>query len=138
MTEQYSPQDTYEIIENDNEEVMILIFANGNAPQKPTFSLDKKNKALELSKSPDEQIVLDGLQPETLVKLNKLETLYVCEIKYNEKETADNEIVYAYAATLKKKVASHEQKAQNQPQQQETLTQKARKARENILKSNNE
>lgn len=102
MTEQYSPQDTYEIIENDNGEVMILTFANGDGPKNPTFSLDKKNRALELFKNPNEQLVLDGLQPETLVKLNKLETLYVCEMKYNEEQTADNEIVYAYAATLKK------------------------------------
>ena len=132
------PHNVYELMENDEGEVMVLIFAGEGKPQNPTFALYEKEKLIEITRSKNDIILIEGLQPEAIEKLKKLKTLYVCEMKYNENPEAENEIVNAYAATVKKKPNNiQEQSSPKAQPQEETLAEKARKARENLLNKNN-
>ena len=132
-----NPQNVYELMENDEGEVMVLIFAGEGKPQNPTFALYEKEKLIEIIRSKNDIVLIEGLQPEAMEKIKKLKTLYVCEMKYNEKPEAENEIVNAYAATVKKKPSSpQEQNSQEAQPQEETLAEKARKARESLLNKN--
>lgn len=130
MTKQpKNPTDVYELMENSEGEVMALIFADDTAPQNATFYLNEKEKRIELTRAQNNIVFIDGLQPESIQKIKKLTKLYVCEIKYNKDKDAENEIQYVYAANKKEPVAEDKPTppAQN-------ITDKAKKAREKILK----
>ena len=107
--EKQDPQNVYELMENDDGEVMVLLFAGEGTPQNPSFTLDETNRLIELSRSKNDIVLIEGLLPDAVEKLKKLSVLYVCEMKYNENPEAENEILHAYAAALKKK----EQPTQN-------------------------
>ena len=101
--EKQDPQNVYELMENDDGEVMVLLFAGEGTPQNPSFALDETNRLIELSRSKNDIVLIEGLLPDAVEKLKKLSVLYVCEMKYNENPEAENEILHAYAAALKKK-----------------------------------
>lgn len=104
--EKQDPQNVYELMENDDGEVMVLLFAGEGTPQNPSFTLDEANRLIELSRSKNDIVLIEGLLPNAVEKLKKLSVLYVCEMKYNENPEAENEILHAYAAALKKKRAA--------------------------------
>ena len=132
-----NPQNVYELMENDAGEIMVLIFAGEDKPVNPTFTLKEREKLIEITRSKNDIILIEGLQPDTIEKIKNLKTLYVCEMKYNENPKAENEIVNAYAATVKKKADNPQKEPLKTPNQQEdSLAEKARKARENILNKN--
>ena len=133
---QVIPEDTYELIENDKGEIMALIYADEKQPQNPSFALNENSRRIELERCKDDLIFIDGLQPEAIEKLKSISNLYVCEMKYNPDENAESEIVHAYIAPLKKK-DREDPKPQEKPKPQptqESLSEKARQARENVLK----
>lgn len=130
--EKQDPQNVYELMENDDGEVMVLLFAGEGTPQNPSFTLDEANQLIELSRSKNDIVLIEGLLPDAVEKLKKLSVLHVCEMKYNENPEAENEILHAYAAALKKK-EQPQQNADAKPAAQESLSEKARKARENVL-----
>lgn len=102
MVKDIDPKNVYELIENDNGEMMVLLFADDKAPQNSTFCLNETKKVLELYRNKDNTVSIEGLKTETMKKIKNLDKIYVCELKYNEDENAENEIIYAYAANLKK------------------------------------
>ena len=133
-----NPQNVYELMENDAGEIMVLIFAGEGKPVNPTFYLNEKEKLIEITRSKNDIVLIEGLQPDTIEKIKKLKTLYNCEMKYNENPEAENEIVNAYAAALKKKaIEPQNELLKAEASQEETLAEKARKARENLLNKNN-
>ena len=105
------PKNVYELMENDAGEIMVLIYAGEGKPINPTFMLNEKEKLIEIMRSKKDIILIEGLQPESIQKIKKIKTLYVCEMKYNENPEAENEIVNAYAAALKKKSSSPSRKS---------------------------
>ncbi len=129
-------QDSYELMQNDNGDVMVMLYANDSKPSNPSFCINEYMQQLELSRNAKDVILIEELQPETLEKLKTLNTIYVCELKYNQEhpDAEDAEIVYAYAATLKKK-----EPFPPRPKKEATLQEKAQQSREKILeKRNNE
>lgn len=84
----------YDLLENDNGEFMLLINAMRAKPQNPSFSLNKKEKTLELKRG-TQVVILKDLKSTTFKNLNNLKEIYVCEIDEKEKE-----VVYAYTADL--------------------------------------
>ena len=82
--EKQDPQNVYELMENDDGEVMVLLFAGEGTPQNPSFTLDETNRLIELSRSKNDIVLIEGLLPDAVEKLKKLSVLYVCEMKYNE------------------------------------------------------
>lgn len=111
--EKQDPQNVYELMENDDGEVMVLLFAGEGTPQNPSFTLDETNRLIELSRSKNDIVLIEGLLPDAVEKLKKLSVLYVCEMKYNENPEAENEILHAYAAALKKKSSRGKTPTQN-------------------------
>ena len=93
--EKQDPQNVYELMENDDGEVMVLLFAGEGTPQNPSFTLDEANRLIELSRSKNDIVLIEGLLPDAVEKLKKLSVLYVCEMKYNENPEAENEILHA-------------------------------------------
>lgn len=111
--EKQDPQNVYELMENDDGEVMVLLFAGEGTPQNPSFTLDEANRLIELSRSKNDIVLIEELLPDAVEKLKKLSVLYVCEMKYNENPEAENEILHAYAAALKKKSSRSKTPTQN-------------------------
>lgn len=133
-----SAKNVYELMDNDAGEVMVLLYAGEGKPANPTFLLDEKNKLIEISRSKDDLVLIEGLKSDAINKIKKLETLYVCEMKYNDNPDAENEILYAYAASLKKKEPNRLAKTQSrdtESETKETVAERARKAREKILET---
>ena len=96
---------TYEIIENEKGEVLILLYAGKKAPKNPTFFLNKHDKYCKITRNPEDIVLIEDLTDEYIEKISKLTTLYVCELKYeeNKSDNKDSDIVYAYKATKRKK-----------------------------------
>lgn len=135
MTEtQNKAPNVYELMENDNGEVMVLLYAGEQPPLRPAFMLDEKEACIELYRNPVDTVRIEGLVVETIEKIKTVDILYVCEMKYNENPESENEILFAYPATLKKKDQEEQQQnSQNEPSQQESLSERLRKAREKVL-----
>lgn len=125
----FSPRDVYELVENDKGEVMVLIYAKDPAPHNSTFYLDIQNGGLKLNRTKEDTLLIAGLKPTAINKLKTLKRLYVCELKYTEDKNDENEIVYAYSASLQKNVKM-EEKA---PKKEKSTAEKAKAAREKVL-----
>lgn len=121
------PRNVYELMENDDGEIMLLLYAGDVAPQNSTFRINVQKKALELFRSPKDTVIIDGLTTESIAKLQDIDKLYVCEMKYNETPNSENEIVYAYTTTPLPQTTKAETK-------EPSISEKAKKAREKILK----
>ena len=121
------PQDIYELLENDNNEIMVLLYAVDSAPQDPSFTINEKRSCMILHRNPEDNVSITGLALETFQKLKKLDTLYVCEMNYSEDENEENKIVYAYQVPPKKE--------DNKAIKEETLSEKAKKASEKLKKA---
>lgn len=128
-----SPRDVYELVENDKGEIMIIIYAKDPAPQNPTFSLNQLGCVLKINRTKEDTLHIAGLEIESVHKLSKIKQLYVCEIKYKENADDNSEIVNVYTASLKKE----QQTAIKTPTKQETISEKAQKAREKAIKKTN-
>ena len=96
---------TYEIIENEKGELLILLYEGSKAPENPIFFLNKHEKYVKLTRNIEDIVLIEGLTDEYVEKISKLSTLYVCELQYeeNKNDESDSQIVYAYQATKRKK-----------------------------------
>lgn len=119
------PRNVYELIESDTEDLMVLIYASETQPQSPFFKINEKRKTIELYRAKNDLIIINNLKSETIEKLRNISQIYICEMKYNEDPNAENEIIYAYTAQKREPATD---------KKEETLSEKARKARELITK----
>ena len=119
------PRNVYELIESDTEDLMVLIYASETQPQSPFFQINEKRKTIELYRAKNDLIIINNLKSETIEKLRNISQLYICEMKYNEDPNAKNEMIYAYTAQKREPATD---------KKEETLSEKARKARELITK----
>ena len=90
--------DIYELLENEQKEIMVLIYTNSIPPENPKFILNEKSLCLEIYRNKKEVIILNGLQKETIEKIKKLDIVYVCELSNLSNDENDDKIVYAYTA----------------------------------------
>lgn len=93
---------TYEIIENNEGEMMVMLYAHPNTPQNPSFHLNEKKHCLELNRNSEQTIVIEDIAEDYVEKIKKQTNLYVCELAYSEAENDESEIVHAYVVPLKK------------------------------------
>lgn len=127
----------YELLENDLGEIMLLIYADEQAPENPTFRLNKEEKYLELIRKEKQIVIINGLKPETIEKLAKLDKLYVSEMKDQTTPESQNGILYAYTATLQVSPTQENtptQETTTPPKEELSLADKAKSAREKLLK----
>lgn len=99
MTENYD-NITYDFVVNDEDEVMLLLYAGELAPATETrIVLDAENHSAELFRNDDESIVLEAIPDEIFDSLIDADKLLVCELSKTENED-DSRIVYAYEADI--------------------------------------
>ncbi len=99
MTENYD-NITYDFVVNDEDEVMLLLYAGESAPATETrIVLDAENHSAELFRNDDESIVLEAIPDEIFDSLIDADKLLVCELSKTENED-DSRIVYAYEADI--------------------------------------
>lgn len=120
------PQDTYELLENDNNEIMVLLYAVDSTPYDPYFTINERRSCLIIHRNPNDNVFAMGLAPETINKLKKLDVIYVCELNYTTNEEEENKIIHAYKAPLKKEEPT--------VQKTQTLSEKAKMASEKLKK----
>ena len=123
--------DSYEILENENNEIMILLYAGQTEPANSTYRINEYARHIVIKRNSKDTLYIEQLSDEYINKIKKLDTLYVCELKYNEnlKEDEETDIVYAYASALEKEDTTQ----QKQEEPQETILDKAKKSREKVL-----
>ena len=99
MTENYD-NITYDFVVNDEDEVMLLLYAGESAPATETrIVLDAENHSAELFRNDDDSIVLEAIPDEIFDSLIDADKLLVCELSKTENED-DSRIVYAYEADI--------------------------------------
>ena len=90
---------TYDFVVNDEDEVMLLLYAGENKPADAKIVLDVENNSAELFRNENESIVLDGVPDNLFDSLADADKLLVCELSDTENEE-DSKIVYAYEADI--------------------------------------
>lgn len=90
---------TYDFVVNDEDEVMLLLYAGENKPADAKIVLDVENNSAELFRNENESIVLDGVPDNIFDSLADADKLLVCELSNTENEE-DSKIVYAYEADI--------------------------------------
>lgn len=91
-------KDIYELLENNEKEIMVLLYTNSIPPENPKFILNETYRRLEIYRSKKEVLFLNGLQKETIEKIKKLNIIYICELDSSEDVAEENKIIYAYTA----------------------------------------
>ena len=143
--------ESYEIIENENNEIMILIYAGPTEPANSTYTINEYAKHIILKRNSKDTLYIEQLSDEHMQKIKKLNTNYVCELKYNEnlKEDEETDIVYAYASTKEIPAQNKKQETNNTPKKdankettneepkQENILEKAKKTWEKLLAKKN-
>ncbi len=90
---------TYDFVVNDEDEVMLLLYAGETEPLAAKIVLDIENSSAELFRNKNETIVLDAIPDTIFDSLADADKLLVCELSDAEKEE-DSKIVYAYEAEI--------------------------------------
>ena len=89
----------YDFVVNDEDEVMLLLYAGNEEPENARFVLNVSENTAELYRNDNECVVLENIPDDIFNSLADADKLLVCEISDTEKEE-DSEIVYAYEADL--------------------------------------
>ncbi len=125
----------YDIIENDKEEILILLYASKEAPDNPSFFLNENKKYIRLTRNTKDIILIEDIEEKYIKKISKQPCLYVCELKYDEtlKEGDESEIVYAYSALPKAEVKA--KKKTQKTEENNTLKEKIAKIKNKYQKA---
>lgn len=90
---------TYDFLINDEDEVMLLLYARPTPPEQPVFELDDDHKSAVLIRNQQDSISLQDIPNEILDALQDTDKLLVCELNLTDEEK-DTQIVYAYEAEV--------------------------------------
>ncbi|MBR2274203.1 MAG: hypothetical protein IJ864_05210 [Alphaproteobacteria bacterium] len=94
-------KNTYELLENDEGQMMVLLYAGPKSPQNPSFYFNENLNTLEITRNKNDIVSIEEIPLETIEKVKKLTQLYICEMKYTENEEDESEIMRAYAVPQK-------------------------------------
>ncbi len=89
----------YDFVVNDEDEVMLLLYASNSEPKNARFILNIDANSAELYRNENECIVLENIPNNIFDSLADVDKLLVCEISDTEKEE-DSEIIFAYEADI--------------------------------------
>lgn len=87
----------YDFVINDDNEVLLLLYASQSEPSEAHFRLKSENRSVELSRNAKEVLVLDNVPENILELLSAAKKLLVCELKDAPKDE-DVEVAYVYEA----------------------------------------
>lgn len=89
----------YDFVVNDEDEVMLLLYAGKSEPENAKIVLNVATNKAELYRNSQECVVLENVPDDIFDSLAEADKLLVCEISDTEKEE-DSEIVFAYEADI--------------------------------------
>ena len=92
--------DTYDFLINDEDEVMLLLYAREGTPSKsPSIEINTEEKTGYLARNDNDVISLKDIPNDILDSLQDADKLLVCELS-QEKNEKDTKIIYAYEAEI--------------------------------------
>ncbi len=91
--------DKFDFIINEDDEVMLLLYARETIPQNPCITIDFEDKSAMLQRNSSDGIQLKEIPDEILDSLQETDKLLVCELNTTNDEK-DTQIVYAYEAEI--------------------------------------
>ena len=89
----------YDFVINDEDEVLLLLYAGNTEPKNAKIVLKINKNQAEFFRTPDECIILEEIPDNIFDSLAESDKLLVCEISNTENDE-DSEIVYAYEADI--------------------------------------
>ncbi|MBE6450420.1 MAG: hypothetical protein E7016_00460 [Alphaproteobacteria bacterium] len=89
----------YDFVVNDEDEVMLLLYAGNTEPENARFVIDLEENKAELYRNETECVVLENIPDDIFDSLVDADKLLVCEISNTENDE-DSEIVFAYEADI--------------------------------------
>jgi hypothetical protein len=92
-------EDTFDFIINDEDEVLLLIFAREGDPKDPVIEINPDTKTAILHRNEEDNIMLYEVPDEVIDSIQDADNLLVCELSKEEKEE-DSKIVRAYEADI--------------------------------------
>ncbi|MBQ9731705.1 MAG: hypothetical protein IJV97_01280 [Alphaproteobacteria bacterium] len=90
---------SYDFLINEEDEVMLLLYARESAPQNSTIEISVENKSAVFYRNADDVLNLTDIPDEVLDCFADTDKLLVCEISHEEDEK-DTQITYAYEAEI--------------------------------------
>ena len=90
---------SFDFIINDEDEVMLLIYAREGQPQNALIDINAADKTAILHRNPSDSITLQDIPAEVIDSLQDADSLLVCELSIEENEE-DTKIVNAYEADI--------------------------------------
>ena len=97
--EDFIPENAYDFVTNDEDEVMLLIYANDTEPKNATIEINTEDRSAILYRNDEDSLLLSVIPDEVFDSLLDADTLMVCELSIEDDEE-DTEIVYAYEADI--------------------------------------
>ena len=91
--------DSYDFIVNEEDEVMLLLYARDSEPKNAVFEIDTENASAVLHRNDTDGIMINKLSADVFDNLQDADSLLVCELKPTDNED-DTEIIYAYEADI--------------------------------------
>ena len=91
---------SYDFIINDEDETMLLLYAQEEAPTNPVFDISFDTKSALLLRNENSGVELKDIPDNILDSLQDTDKLLVCELSAEEKEE-DTKIIYAYEAEVR-------------------------------------
>ncbi len=90
---------TFDFLINEEDEVMLLLYAQDTEPLNPRIELLPEEKSAILYRAEDDELQLNDIPDEVFDSLAEADKLMVCELSAEEKEE-DTKIIYAYEAEI--------------------------------------
>ena len=90
---------TYDFLINDENEIMLLLYAQDAPAQKSILELNISDSSATLYRDPNTTLPLKDIPPEYLEALQNSNKLLICELNKTDKDE-DSQIVYAYEAEI--------------------------------------
>ncbi|MBO7556320.1 MAG: hypothetical protein J6T72_02860 [Alphaproteobacteria bacterium] len=89
----------FDFIINDEDEVMLLIYARDSQPQDAVIDINAEDKTGVLRRNATDSIILQDIPEDVIDSLQDADSLLVCELSIEEKEE-DTKIINAYEADI--------------------------------------
>lgn len=90
---------TFDFLINDEDEVMLLLYAQETEPKEARIELNAEEKSAILTRNTEDEILLTDIPENVFDSLADADKLMVCELS-NEENEDDTQIVYAYEAEI--------------------------------------
>lgn len=94
-----NPENAYDFVTNDEDEVMLLLYAREGEPKNAVITINPENHSAVLRRNENENFILEDIPSDVLDSLQDADSLLICELSREENE-ADTQIVNAYEADI--------------------------------------